>query len=350
MTGSVTVIARPFMTAPRGLVMLTVPMTPVESRPLRYFVAVAEELSFVRASQRLLIAPPALSRAIRELEAHLGVKLFDRSSRHVALTEAGSGLLPDVRRALQDIDAATRRIQRVGGPERGLTVAYKSDMNGGLLRQIGDLLANEHPAVSVEALLGGWGEQPEQLRQGLADVALLYEPFDQEGLAFELLVEEPRLVALPTASPLAGRDVVSLSELEEEFAPTPGPYVWQVRTPDGVGTLPRVRDISHLLQLVELGEIVAMLPASVAVRFLRDPIRYRPVAELAPARLFVAWPRESESTEVASFVRVAKKVAGAEAEVETPWARIGSLAMALLGSDAPPTGALSHPYGRSGSG
>jgi hypothetical protein len=68
---------------------------------------------------------------------------------------------------------------------------------------------------------------------------------------------------------------------------------------------------------VELGEIVAMLPASVAVRFLRDPIRYRPVPELAPARLFVAWPSESESAEVAGFVRAAKKVAGAEAEVVT---------------------------------
>jgi DNA-binding transcriptional LysR family regulator len=189
-------------------------------------------------------------------------------------------------------------------------------MDGGLLQQIGDVLANEHPASSVDALLGGWGEQPEQLRQGLADVALLYEPFDQEALAFELLIEEPRLVALPTANPLASRDVVSLSQLQEKFVPTPGPYVWQVRTPDGVGTVPRVRDISHLLQLVELGEIVAMLPASVAVRFLRDLIRYRPVAELAPARLFVAWPSKSESAEVASFVRAAKKVAGAE--VETP--------------------------------
>ena len=299
-------------------VSLPVPMTPVESRRLRYFVAVAEELSFVRASQRLRIAPPALSRAISELEAHLGVRLFERSSRHVALTEAGSALLPDVRRALQDLDAATRRIQRLSGHERRLTVAYKSDMDGGLLQQIGDVLANEHPAASVEALLGGWGEQPEQLRQGLADVALLYEPFDQKGLAFELLIEEPRLVALPTAHPLAGGDVVSLSQLEKEFAPTPGPYVWQVRTPDGVGTLPRIRDISHLLQLVELGEIVAMLPASVAVRFLRDPIRYRPAAELAPARLFVAWPRQPESAEVGSFVRAANKVAGAKAEVATP--------------------------------
>src|ERR1700746_1097637 len=132
-------------------------MSPVESRRLRYFVAVAEELSFVRASQRLRIAPPALSRAISELEAPVGVKLFDRSSRHVALTEAGSALLPDVRRALQDLDAATRRTQRLGGPERRLTVAYKSDMDGGLLQHIGDLLANEYPGASLTALLRGWG-------------------------------------------------------------------------------------------------------------------------------------------------------------------------------------------------
>src|SRR5246127_5407220 len=141
-------------------------MTPVESRRLRYFVAVAEELSFVRASERLHIAPPALSRAIGELEAHLGVKLFERSSRHVALTDAGSALLPDVRRALQDLDAATSRTQRLGEHERRLTVAFKSDMDGGLLQQIGDVLASERPATSVEALLGGWGEQPKQLRLG----------------------------------------------------------------------------------------------------------------------------------------------------------------------------------------
>jgi DNA-binding transcriptional LysR family regulator len=88
--------------------------------------------------------------------------------------------------------------------------------------------------------------------------------------------------------------------------------VWQARRPDGVGALPRVRDISHLLQLVELGEIIAMLPASVAVRFLRDAIRYRPAPELAPARLFVAWLSESQSPEVTSFVHAATRVAASD--------------------------------------
>lgn len=287
-------------------------MDPVESRRLRFFVAVAEELSFVRAAERLRIAPPALSRAVNELEAHLGVKLFIRSSRHVALTENGSALLPDVRRALQALDAATTRARRAGGSQRHLVVAYKTDMDGGLLQRIGVLLSDEVPGITIETLLGGWQEQPDQLRHGLADVALVYEPFDQERLTFQLLVEEPRLVALPTAPRLSAGDVVSLAELGEQFVPTPGPYVWQARRPDGVGTLPRVRDISHLLHLVEAGEIIAMLPASVAVRFLRPTIRYRRVAELPPARLFVAWLSGSASTDVASFVRAAATVAVVE--------------------------------------
>jgi DNA-binding transcriptional LysR family regulator len=318
MTGSVLIVASSHMIDSCAFNYAPHCMNPVESRRLRYFVAVAEELSFVRAADRLHIAPPALSRAIGDLESHLGVKLFDRSSRHVALTEAGSVLLPDVRRALVALDAATSRAHRMGKPERHLVVAYKSDMDGGLLQQIGELLAADQPAVSIEPLLGGWGEQPEQIRQGLADVALLYEPFDQGELAFQLLIEEPRLVALPTTDPLAGCEVVSLSELEKRFAPTPGPYVWQARRPDGVGALPRVRDISHLLHLVELGEIIAMLPASVAVRFLRDPIRYRPASDLAPARLFVAWPSQSQSPEVTSFVRAATSVAAGDPGADAP--------------------------------
>jgi DNA-binding transcriptional LysR family regulator len=296
-------------------------MDPVESRRLRYFVAVAEELSFARAAERLHIAPPALSRAVSELETQLGVKLFVRSSRRVALTDTGSALLPDVRRALQALDGATNRVRRSRDSQRHVVVAYKSDMDGGLLEQVGALLATEEDPISLQALLGGWQEQPAQLRDGLADVALLYEPFDQRELTFRLLVEEPRLVALPTTSPLAEAKVVSLNELEGDFAPTPGPYVWQVRAPLGLATLPRIRDISQLLRLVELGEIIAMLPMSVAVRFMRASIRYRQVAELPPARLFVAWPTGSETGDVSRFVRAAASVISAEPTTRDTLAR-----------------------------
>ena len=86
-----------------------------------------------------------------------------------------------------------------------------------------------------------------------------------------------------------------------------------------------------------------LLPASVAVRFLRDPIRYRPVGELAPARLFVAWPREPESAEVASFVRAAQKVAGTEAEVETARGVETEMSASASTTAQPSTSAVGQP-------
>ncbi|MDW6065134.1 LysR family transcriptional regulator [Streptomyces sp. FXJ1.4098] len=102
----------------------------VESRPLRYFVAVAEERSFRRAAERLGIAAPALSRAIRNLEAELGVRLFERSTRVVELTEPGAVLLAQVAPALETLDAAVRRAQRASAPNRSVLLAVKADADG----------------------------------------------------------------------------------------------------------------------------------------------------------------------------------------------------------------------------
>src|SRR3954468_7842322 len=89
----------------------------MESRPLRYFVAVAEELNFARAAERLGIAPPPLSRAIRKLEAELGITLFERTTHSVTLRPADTVLLEQGRIALDALHAATRRAQRATGPE-----------------------------------------------------------------------------------------------------------------------------------------------------------------------------------------------------------------------------------------
>lgn len=185
----------------------------MESRPLRYFVAVAEELNFARAAERLGISPPPLSRAIRQLETELGVTLFERTTHSVALTPAGTTLLAEARFALDALQAAGRRAQRAAAPEPKLVLAVKADGDAGLLEGILARYASEPAAVPVAVRLCAWHEQPQLLRRGEADAALVHEPFDHTGLDTETLAAEPRVVALAATHPLATRERLTLADL-----------------------------------------------------------------------------------------------------------------------------------------
>src|SRR6201996_8058555 len=113
-------------------------MNDLEVRQLRYFVAVAEELHFGRAAERLGMAQPPLSRAIRHLERQLGVVLLERTTRQVRLTAAGEVLLRDARTVLEAVTAAARRTRQAGSSTPQLRGALKADVDGGLLSQILD--------------------------------------------------------------------------------------------------------------------------------------------------------------------------------------------------------------------
>ena len=154
-------------------------MNDVEVRQLRYFLAVAEEAHFGRAAARLGMAQPPLSRAIRELERQLGVTLFERTTRQVRLTAAGEVLLREARTALEVVGAAARRTQEAGRPSRRLRVALKADIDGGLLPQILATYCTDEAAMPPELVLGGFGEQPQALREGRADVGRMLLPFDE---------------------------------------------------------------------------------------------------------------------------------------------------------------------------
>jgi DNA-binding transcriptional LysR family regulator len=274
----------------------------VESRPLRYFVAVAEELNFARAAERLGISPPPLSRAIRRLETDLGVTLFERTTHSVALTPAGEVLLQEARIALDALQAAGRRAQRAAGPETELVLAVKADGDAGLLEPILEHFAAEPAAVPVTVRLCGWQEQPRLLRLGEADAALVYEPFDRTGLDSETLAAEPRVAALTATHPLAARDRVLLADLGLR----PGDldrFLEELRS--------RGRDLAQLLTLVGLGDLATLLPASVADRYPRPGVVYRPVPDAPPAVLAIAWPQQSRSTATAALVRTAASVAQA---------------------------------------
>jgi len=276
----------------------------VESRPLRYFVAVAEELNFSRAADRLGISAPPLSRAIRDLERELGVTLFERTTHTVALTPAGTVLLDQARIALDALQAAARRAQRTAAPEPKLVLAVKADSDAGLLETILADYAADPAAVPITVHLCGWGEQSRLLRLGEADAALVYEPFDRTGLDTETVAVEPRVAAVPSGHPLAARDQVGLVELGLPIADPARPEDLG-RFLDGIVERHGVRDLPQLIKLVELGEVVTLLPESVVARYPRPGIAYLPVPDAPPAVLSIAWPQQSRSTATAALVRAA---------------------------------------------
>jgi len=274
---------------------------------LRYFVAVAEELHFGRAAQRLGIAQPPLSRAISQLERRLGAALLERSSRAVTLTEAGAVLLREARAALDAVEAAERRTRRAalattGRP--GVVLATKAGASSELLAQLLAAYAAEPDAVTVDLLLCGIGEQERMLRDGRADVALLHLPFDTTaGFDTEELCTEGQVVILPAGHPLAGRAQVRTADVTE-LPDLPMPR-WPGRDgsyPDGPG--PQARDHAQLFQLIALGRACWIAPESCRTQ-LREDLAAVPVLDAPPVTTVIAWPPHSRSRAVAGLVRAA---------------------------------------------
>ncbi|MFD7826755.1 LysR family transcriptional regulator [Kitasatospora sp. NPDC059803] len=282
----------------------------METRELRYFVAVAEELHFGRAAQRLGIAQPPLSRAIQQLERRLGAALLDRTSRTVTLTEAGSVLLVEGRAVLEAVDAAERRTRRAaasptGGP--GLVLVTKASASSELLAELLDAYAAEPGSVPVDVILCGPAEQGRLLREGRADVALLHRPFDSTaGLHAEALSTEGQVAVLPAGHPLTVRDHVHMADITG----LPGLPLPRWPKPDGTyapGPGPQVRDHAQLLQLVALGRACAASPESCRAQ-LHGGLAAVPVLDAPKVTTVIAWPPHSRSRAVADLVRTATRL------------------------------------------
>ncbi|WP_413451658.1 LysR family transcriptional regulator [Georgenia phoenicis] len=234
----------------------------LETRELRYFLAVAEELHFGRAAERLGIAQPPLSRAIQQLERRLRVKLFDRDPRGVSLTAAGQVLLAEAGPALDAVARAARLAQRAGEPARPLVLTTKAGASHALLQALLDTHAGQRDAAPLEVLLCEVGEQARLLRTGEADVALMHRPVDDlAGLETVDLLTEEQVAIVPAEHPLASRPSLTLAEV----ADVPDLPMARWPRPDGTypeGPGPEVRTQSQLAQLVALGRALLVIPGS----------------------------------------------------------------------------------------
>lgn len=290
-------------------------MSDLEVRELRYFVAVAEELHFGRAAERLGMAQPPLSRAIGNLERRLGVQLLRRTTREVSLTPAGASLLADARIALDAVAAAEQRARNAGRPAPALRVAFKADFDAGLLPVILEAFDRDPAARPVELIMGGRGDQVRALRTGAADVAILPTPFDETGLDWEPLLTEPRLLAVAATDALAGRSALRLADLAGKVLPDGWPAERGDQPVSAAASPPKPipgfsgpLDLAQIFNLVALGRVVWFVPQSIVRRCPRPDVAYRDLVDLPPTTLTVAWPRVARDQAVAAFVRTAAEV------------------------------------------
>ncbi|CAM5353059.1 LysR family transcriptional regulator [Streptomyces atroolivaceus] len=291
------------------MVLLAYPFL-MESRELRYFVAVAEELHFGRAAQRLNMAQPPLSRAISLLERRLGAELLLRTSRSVTLTEAGTVLLREGRAALDAMEAAehrTRRAALAAAGRPGLVLATKAGASGELLAKLLDAYAADPGSIRVDVVLCAPGEQERLLRNGRADVAILHQPFDDTtGFDTEELLTEGQIAVLPAGHALTTRENLRLKDLTDvEDLPAPR---WP--GPDGTypaGPGPEVHSHTQLLQLISLGRTLMVAPDSCRSQ-LRDDVVAVPVTDAPEVTTVIAWPPQSRSRAVADLGRTSLRL------------------------------------------
>ena len=293
----------------------------VELRHLRYFIAVAEELNFSRAAERLHMAQPPLSAAIRQLERELGVELFTRTTREVALTEAGRAFLEGARRTLADADRAAEDAKRAGSGELGrVRLAYSWSTRFETLPALGRAFRASHPEVELLAQEMWNARMTPAFESGSIDLALSVCPEIAAELELAPIRAERVVALLPAAHPLASEEAIPLSALaDEEFVVFPRDIAPRLHDAfmaiyRRAGFEPRVRNESFHTgwDLGLLAEIpaAAVAPQTVAAG-LPDGIVAVTVSEPTDTlETCVVWRADDASPAVAAFVATARSALG----------------------------------------
>lgn len=300
----------------------------IDLRQLRQFVAVAEELHFRRAAERLHMAQPPLSTAIRRLEAEIGAPLLVRSSRQVALTTAGAVLLEEARRVLATLEAGLERTRRAASGRVGtLDLTFLS--NCALLPPALRAFRADCPEVDIRLHEASTADQVARLLDGTADVGLLRPPGTPvPDLAFEPVLRQRLRLALPADHRRAGAAAVTLEEFADAgFVATPrekgaGFHDQVLELCRRAGFAPRIvqraRQMDTVKALVASGLGLAVVPENPA-ELVPPGVVLTPFtvagADDAAVDLLMAWNPRRSSAARDRFLAVMRTVAAAERQV-----------------------------------
>jgi DNA-binding transcriptional LysR family regulator len=255
-------------------------------RLIRCFVAVADELSFTAAAQRLNMAQPALTRSIKQLEEHLSARLLDRDTRNVRLTEIGHAFLKEARKALDQIARAEQVGREMARGQMGqIKIGYVTYIAQDFLAPLLKRFRMDRPNIRIELVNMGTEQQRAALVERTIDMGFMLGPFSVPGIATYQIREEQLVVVMPDDHRLAQKEAISASDLRGEQLVIGSESMWSVYRRilfsefDRLGVSPRISQEaptpSALFALVNAGMGLTIFP-QVPNQYLTSHMVIRP--------------------------------------------------------------------------
>jgi DNA-binding transcriptional LysR family regulator len=297
----------------------------MELHQLRAFLAVAEELHFGRAAERLHMAQPPLSRTIQQLERELGTRLFDRTTRTVRLTAAGEALVTPARDVLDGCRVAEVAVKAAGVGETGrVRVGFAGPSSHMLVGRLARLVRRQQPGIELSLRSVTYGyEALAHVIEGSMDLALVRWSAAPPGIASRVVQEEHYVLVVPSEHPLAGRDMVGVADLRQEsfvaLPADPGSSVRDafIRSCYEAGFAPNIVQVAP-----DSWTVMALVAAGVGVTFSidtavehipSDGISVVPLREgVEPTYARLAWREDDDSPALREVLRAS------EAALPTP--------------------------------
>ena len=294
----------------------------MELRHLRYFVAVAEELSFTKAAQKLRLAQPSLTRQVRNLEDEIGVSLLDRTNNRVALTEEGRLFLFDAKKLLAMCAESVAAVQRMSrGESSHLNIGYVANIHYGLLPATLGAFRKLYPRVALNLFDMTSAEQFQALDGRKIDLGFvgLRPALSGHDLLSECVAHDTILVALPARHPLAKKSKVKLTDLATQFfigmsARThPGAREWLIETCKGAGFAPKMLQEADVeptaIRFVADGLGVTLMPEQITA-LPHEGVVFRPLSPPLRRESTIAWRADNPSKPLRDYIQIVAELSG----------------------------------------
>lgn len=292
----------------------------MELRHLRYFVAVAEALSFTKAAENLHLAQPSLTRQIKDLEAEIEVRLIDRSGKRISLTQEGESFLLDARRLLAECAESVQAVQRLSRGESGqLNIGYVANVYHDLLPATLGAFRHAYPRTALNLFDMTPAEQYHALDEHQIDLGFLCFRADSTGkeLQWACVGHDNVMVAVPAGNPLAKKAKIDLNDLEPMFfvgmsgKTYPGSNEWLIDVCREAGFTPRIlQDADRepaVISFVAAGLGVALLPEQIK-KLPHQGVIFRPLRRRLVADSWAVWNVNNSPDCLKQYVRIVREL------------------------------------------